>query len=279
MADMHRDEEDEEDKGKPTNGPSSSSSSFPSQCVHGLVSIFLCYVASQLWSGDLGAPPGSEASHGALLAVASSLAFDNAVLALGALLGPGVALDRLSRVRYFLYVLSMPMLVSVVVDVAHRGGVVWLDAVAHTTTWMLSYGIIGIFVSREVLAILKPPIPHPIPLTRDNLSASAFGDCLASNALVLGGRFVLKREGPILRYEPSPRRANDAAAAGLAVLASLGLGTLVWSSTGRGMLALGATFMIGAQMLRGVGAPPVANHVGEALWVACLAAASSSYRE
>ena len=236
------------------------------QLGHGVVGAAFFIGANFLWR--------SEPLSWELTVCFAALSFDNFVLFCGVYMGPGRLLDVLSRLRYFGYVAASPLLLTGVVKVAARGGVVWLDRPAIGTTETLSAMMLGIFILRELLGALRgPSIPAAGPARAGQLNPDYYrpGDCLATSAL-LGGNFVLHVEGAIVRYVPNPPRENDRVPTGLAVLASITLGWSLKSETGRGYLLYGGLCMMASQFIRErITKDRMSTHIGEVLWLAFCA--------
>ena len=257
----------------------------------------------------------SPASPLYLAPVCAALSFDNAVLFFGTYIGRTPSLAMLSRVRYFAYVMTMPLVIPGVVDVASRGGVAWVGAHAKEMALALSVAVIALFAAREAFAArnhwggggravtkqgwLAPPSQDDEAGGEagggggggggDTACASTClgehqrpGDCLASTAL-LGGTFTIedggKKDGDhgILRYVPATPRPHDRAPAGFAVLLSLVLGYSLFAATGRAYLLLGGLAMVGTLVACST-VPAVRKwgpHVGEVLWVGFVVAESA----
>lgn len=243
----------------------------PSQLVHCGCALGYYFCAFILWEY------GHVGTDGALLLPwlffnFVAMAFDNTVLCCGSLLGAGVLLDTLSRVRFFLYVLSTPMLLMSVCELVSFCDDSTMDKFAVQGSTIISRCMLVLVLLREALGLLRGVPPPSVSVeggSKGNPGRYRPGDCLASEAM-LGGAFRLYSDGTILRYSPFPRRKNYTVPAGIAFLASLWLGCHLFFRTGRLSLMVGTLLAMGIRTLGSRFKTPLATHVGELFWSLAL---------
>ncbi|WP_261165382.1 hypothetical protein [Microbacterium sp. Marseille-Q6965] len=85
----------------------------------------LAYVALGVWAAMRVARRGRVVASDLVLLVIAGLVYDNAVIALGVVIGEGGVLEVLNGARYWLHALLTPLLVIVAWHVLARSGVGW----------------------------------------------------------------------------------------------------------------------------------------------------------
>lgn len=71
--------------------------------------------------------------------VLASLVYDNFVLAIGALLGPGELLMYLNKIRFLVHYISLPFLIVVGVDLVRSAGAAWATPLTQRLSWVLAF--------------------------------------------------------------------------------------------------------------------------------------------
>jgi hypothetical protein len=90
--------------------------------------------------------------------VVGGIIYDNIILGIGNFLGEGELLVLLSRVRFLLHFIAIPLLIVVGVELSHRAGAKWANSVARSISWILAMtfiviSIINDYVDLELIAI------------------------------------------------------------------------------------------------------------------------------
>lgn len=115
-----------------------------------------------------------------VLVLATTLAYDNAMIALGSAIGEGDLLLALSWPRFIIHAVATPISIAVVIDQGREAGVPWIRgwSRAMTSAWaltgaMIALGVYELFhlelVAEEGLGLLRygsaePSIPIPAVL-------------------------------------------------------------------------------------------------------------------
>ena len=85
--------------------------------------------------------------------VIASLSYDNLILAIGSLIGEGELLENLSKVRFLLHYLVVPLFIVVGVELAHRAGAGWANNFVRVLSWFLAFGLAGIDINTHYLGM------------------------------------------------------------------------------------------------------------------------------
>lgn len=88
----------------------------------------------------------------------ASLSYDNCLLAGGRLIGEGEVLLFLSKLRFFLHYLTVPMFVVVGVELAHRAGAAWATTLTRTLSWLTALGLAWIDIAINYLGLQLVPV-------------------------------------------------------------------------------------------------------------------------
>ncbi|MDX9992608.1 MAG: hypothetical protein RBS68_11255 [Anaerolineales bacterium] len=186
----------------------------------------------------------NSAYLGVLLVVLIGLLYDNAIIALGAIIGEGWFLHTLSVGRYIGHAFGTPLLLIFAFGVARRAGLGWAQAkTAHALLCLFTTLLIGIGVFNDIVRLELTPRPLLDILRYVNIAP----------------------KGP-----PIPSIAT--------ILGLLVMSAALWRSTGWAWLAVGALFMFIAAVI-GMRDWMFLSNFGEVvLGLACLGAAKKFLR-
>ncbi|MEV6071445.1 hypothetical protein AB0L82_33275 [Nocardia sp. NPDC052001] len=93
------------------------------------------------------------------LLLCMALVYDNAVIAVGAALGPGAVLEVASIPRFAVHAVLTPTLILWAQTVACRAGVRWADSRAGTViAWALALGSIAVAIVNDVVGLSLRPL-------------------------------------------------------------------------------------------------------------------------
>ncbi|MEG3838330.1 MULTISPECIES: hypothetical protein [unclassified Microcoleus] len=87
----------------------------------------------------------------------ASLSYDNFILSVGNLIGEGELLEILSRVRFLLHDLIVPLFIVIGVELAHRAGAAWATTIVRVLSWVVAFGLAGIDITTNYIGLELEP--------------------------------------------------------------------------------------------------------------------------
>ncbi|MEP6500022.1 hypothetical protein [Microcoleus vaginatus] len=87
----------------------------------------------------------------------ASLSYDNFILSIGNLIGEGELLEILSKVRFLLHDLIVPLFIVIGVELAHRAGAAWATTIVRVLSWVVAFGLAGIDVTTNYIGLELEP--------------------------------------------------------------------------------------------------------------------------